>query len=196
LPWRGSLRSGARSAGASPPLGFQDRSSTALADCRSAWIGAVEVDVLERLGEIRRPIAGETDARGVDAVRAALSRLFSAFVVHPQENPRYEGQGRSKLVDVGHDLMIELVVHERALEAMTSGCSRSSAASRWQGTIKASALPPGSRTRPRGGPSPPPRPPPTPPFPGASSADARARRSRPARRRRTRRRTAPLPTAR
>ena len=73
--------------------------------------------MLERLGEIRRAIAGEiTDAGGVDAVRAALSRLFSAFVLHPQESPHYEGQGRSEPVDVGHDLMIELVVHERALE--------------------------------------------------------------------------------
>jgi hypothetical protein len=40
--------------------------------------------VLERLADIRRAIAGEiTDADGVDAVRAALARLFKGFVIHP-----------------------------------------------------------------------------------------------------------------
>ena len=45
-------------------------------------------------------------------MRAALSRLFSAFVLHPH----YEGQRRSELLDVDLDFMIELVVNERALE--------------------------------------------------------------------------------
>lgn len=40
--------------------------------------------MLRRLTEIRRAVAGEiTDAQGVDAVRAALARLFKGFVIHP-----------------------------------------------------------------------------------------------------------------
>ncbi len=46
--------------------------------------GDAEEDVLRRLTEIRRAVAGEiTDAQGVDAVRAALARLFKGFVIHP-----------------------------------------------------------------------------------------------------------------
>ena len=60
-----------------------------------------ERDTLAMLAEIRKEIAGEIQtAAGVDAVRAALSRLFSALIVHPQRNPRYEGEGRSELLDV------------------------------------------------------------------------------------------------
>jgi DNA invertase Pin-like site-specific DNA recombinase len=70
-----------------------------------------EQDTLALLAEIRKAIAGEVKtAAGVDAVRAALSRLFSAFILHPQQNPRYEGQARSELVDVDQGHMIELQV--------------------------------------------------------------------------------------
>jgi hypothetical protein len=75
-----------------------------------------EREVLERLADIRRTIGGEIqDAEGVDAVRAALSRLFSAFILHPERNSRYKGQGRSELVGAGPELMIELRVREQAL---------------------------------------------------------------------------------
>jgi DNA invertase Pin-like site-specific DNA recombinase len=81
-----------------------------------------EHDILDRLAQIRRAISGEiTDAAGVDAVRAALSRLFSAFVLHPQQNPRYQGQGRSELIDVDDILMIELAVHDHALVGYNGG---------------------------------------------------------------------------
>jgi hypothetical protein len=71
---------------------------------------------LGRLGEIRRAIAGEiTDAGGVDAVRRALSRLFSAFVSTPRRTLATRVRG-ARNSSTGHDLMIELVVHERALE--------------------------------------------------------------------------------
>jgi hypothetical protein len=51
----------------------------------------------------------------VDAVRAALSRLFGAFIVHHQRNPRYQGQGRSELVDVDQGHKIELQVRPAVL---------------------------------------------------------------------------------
>jgi site-specific DNA recombinase len=54
-----------------------------------------EQELLERLGEIRRAIAGEvSDAASTEAVRAALSRLFDRFIIHPAENPRYGRQRR------------------------------------------------------------------------------------------------------
>jgi Recombinase/Recombinase zinc beta ribbon domain len=75
-----------------------------------------ESEVLEMLAVIRKSMAGEIQtAVGADAVRAALSRLFSRFILHPRRNPRYEGRGRSELVDAGDELMIELQVRERAL---------------------------------------------------------------------------------
>jgi hypothetical protein len=75
-----------------------------------------ERDVLEMLADIRKSMAGEIQtAVGAEAVRAALSRLFSGFSLHPRRNPRYEGRGRSELVDAGDELMIELQVRERAL---------------------------------------------------------------------------------
>ena len=61
------------------------------------------------------PSPARSPRDGVDAVRAALTRLFSVFVLHPQQSPKYDGTGRSELVDVDAEFMIELVVHERAL---------------------------------------------------------------------------------
>ena len=59
-----------------------------------------EADGFAQLAEIRKAIAGEVkSAADVDAVRAALSRLFDGFVLHPQQGARYEGQGRAELVD-------------------------------------------------------------------------------------------------
>jgi hypothetical protein len=59
------------------------RASEADAETENPF-GDAEEEVLCQLTEIRRAIAGEiTDAEGVDAVRAALARLFKAFVIHP-----------------------------------------------------------------------------------------------------------------
>jgi DNA invertase Pin-like site-specific DNA recombinase len=75
-----------------------------------------EQNVVEMLADIRRSMAGEIQtAVGADAVRAALSRLFSDFILHPQKGARYKGQGRSELVDAGDELMIELRVREHTL---------------------------------------------------------------------------------
>jgi hypothetical protein len=89
-----------------------ERLTAAMADVERDDVRAdAEQDTLALVAEIRRQIAGEIQtAAGVDAVRAALSRLFSAFIVHPQYKPRYEGQGRSELVDVDQGHMIELQV--------------------------------------------------------------------------------------
>jgi hypothetical protein len=84
---------------------------------RDSTLLDAEQEVLALLGDIRTTIAGEiSDAGGVDTVRAALSRLFSSLVLHPQQSPKYEGSGRAELVDVDHHLMIELVVRDTVLE--------------------------------------------------------------------------------
>jgi hypothetical protein len=70
-----------------------------------------EQETLERLGEIRRAMAGEIkDAEGAESARAALSRLFSRFVLHPRPGARFEGSGRAELVDVADRYMIELEI--------------------------------------------------------------------------------------
>lgn len=81
-----------------------------------------EQETYELLADVRRAIAGEVnDAAGVDAVRAALSRLFDRFILHPADRPKYalpqhtgEGvAGTAPLLDVeGH--VIELWVREQA----------------------------------------------------------------------------------
>jgi site-specific DNA recombinase len=54
------------------------------AETGNPLFGDAEEEVLRRLTEIRRAVAGEiSDADGVDAVRAALARLFKGFVIHP-----------------------------------------------------------------------------------------------------------------
>ena len=94
-----------------------ERMTSAMADVeRDDELADAEQDTLALLAEIRKEIAGEIQtAAGVDAVRAALSRLFSAFIVHPHWNPRYEGQGRSELVDVDQGHMIELQIRPAVL---------------------------------------------------------------------------------
>lgn len=56
----------------------------------------VEGDVLNKLTDLRRAVAGEVrDAEGLDAVRAALTRLFEGFTVHhrPDRDPGDEPIG-------------------------------------------------------------------------------------------------------
>jgi hypothetical protein len=91
------------------------RKSEAAVEQDSAVLDA-EQETLERLAEIRRAMAGEIhDAESADAVRAALSRLFSKFVLHPHQGARFEGKGRAELVDVADSYMIELDVRPQAL---------------------------------------------------------------------------------
>jgi hypothetical protein len=51
----------------------------------------------------------------VDAVCAAITRVFEGFVLHPQRAARYQGTGRAELVDVDHSYMVEFTVREEAL---------------------------------------------------------------------------------
>ena len=70
-----------------------------------------EADTLRRLSDIRAAIAGEVkDADGLDAVRAALSRLFERFVIrHQTERVHVE-------LIVAPRLVIEPIVREQAVE--------------------------------------------------------------------------------
>ena len=86
-----------------------------------------EREMLERLTEIRRAIAGEVNAsEGVDAVRAALSRLFEGFVV------RRGFPGRVHVELVSEALWIDPIVRERSVggEALRP-VLRAESASRW-----------------------------------------------------------------
>lgn len=68
----------------------------------------IEAGLLERLAQIRAALAGQvTDAAGVDAVRAALMRVFDRFVLH-------EGRAeeRANLDLIGEGYWIEPVTSE------------------------------------------------------------------------------------
>jgi site-specific DNA recombinase len=89
-------------------------------------VSDAEQDTLERLAEIRRAIAGEIeDAEGVEAVRAALTRLFDRFILHPREGAVYgrrkpedpppEGPKQVPIVEVD-EYSIELWIKEQVLE--------------------------------------------------------------------------------
>lgn len=77
----------------------------------------LEQEALAALAEIRQAIAGEVaHAHGVDGVRAALARLFEAFVV------RDAGPGQrvhAELAWLG-GLVLEPVVREEAIDAVTT----------------------------------------------------------------------------
>ena len=83
---------------------------------RDAAFDDAEQELLERLAEIRRSITGEINAADdVDAVRAAITRVFEGFVLHPQRGARYQGSGRAELVDVDDSYMVEFTVREDVL---------------------------------------------------------------------------------
>jgi len=70
-----------------------------------------EADTLRRLSELRALIAGEVnDADGLEAVRAALTRMFEQFVIRRQ-SPRVHVE-----LIVAPQLVIEPVVREQAVE--------------------------------------------------------------------------------
>jgi hypothetical protein len=71
----------------------------------------VEAETLRRLAAIRSAIIGEIhDAAGIDAVRAALSRLFDGFIVH-RGTP-----DRAAQVELIGKVWIEPLVREEAIE--------------------------------------------------------------------------------
>jgi hypothetical protein len=71
-----------------------------------------EAETLRLLSGVRRAIAGEVrDAEGIDAVRAALSRLFERFVLHGGIPSR----AHVELIREG--FWIEPIVREQAVEA-------------------------------------------------------------------------------
>jgi hypothetical protein len=76
----------------------------------------VESQTLRRITEIRAAIAGEiTDADGVDAVRAALARLFERFEIR-----RRADRVHIELAWLGDGgLLIEPVVREQVIEGYT-----------------------------------------------------------------------------
>jgi hypothetical protein len=73
-----------------------------------------EAETLRLLSGVRRAIAGEVrDAEGIDAVRAALSRLFERFVLH-------EGiPSRAHVELIREGFWIEPIVREQAVEGYT-----------------------------------------------------------------------------
>jgi len=88
----------------------------------------VEEQTLRRLADIRQAIAGEIkDAEGLEAVRAALARLFEGFVLHRLDEDgklklgpnvlagEQPEQVRSELL-AGSQFVIELRVREEAIE--------------------------------------------------------------------------------
>ena len=85
-----------------------------------------ERETLERLVEIRRAIAGEVkDAEGIEAVRAALVRLFDRFIIHPAGNVRIGRQSRDEPIPDGPNVrpvldvdgyVIEVWIREQMLE--------------------------------------------------------------------------------
>lgn len=78
----------------------QEREVESWADVRDT-----EAETLRRLAEIRKAIAGEVkDADGIEAVRAALLRLFERFIVHVDHKTR---QGR-----------IESIVRDEAVQTV------------------------------------------------------------------------------
>lgn len=84
-----------------------------------------EQETLQRLADIRRAIAGEVeDAEGVEAVRAALTRLFDGFILHPRVGAKYgpqkrgeahDGPDQAPVLDVA-DFSIELWIRESVLQ--------------------------------------------------------------------------------
>ena len=100
----------------------------------SSWgeVRDVEEDALRRLAEIRQAIAGEIqDAEGLEAVRAALTRLFESFTVHrTRPNPTVERTDKrpdpDNLAFIAHGdssgryLILEPHPHQRVARATTS----------------------------------------------------------------------------
>jgi hypothetical protein len=87
-------------------LAEQQRDAEGWGELRDA-----EADTLRRISEIRALIAGEIKgAEGLDAVRAALARMFEHFVI------RRQTQRVNVELIVAPQLVIEPVVRERAIE--------------------------------------------------------------------------------
>ena len=76
--------------------------------------------MLAKLADLRRAIAGEVqDAKGLDAVRAAMERLFDRLVLHPHGSDWFNHDDVKPSMRIGESLEtvmhIELVVKESAI---------------------------------------------------------------------------------
>ncbi|HEX9967923.1 MAG TPA: recombinase family protein [Solirubrobacterales bacterium] len=77
-------------------------------------LAGIEAGLLERLAGIRAALAGQvTDAAGVDAVRAALMRVFDRFVLH-----KGRAEGRANLDLIGDGYWIEPITSEEVIAAL------------------------------------------------------------------------------
>ncbi|HVS99842.1 MAG TPA: hypothetical protein VHE08_04935 [Solirubrobacterales bacterium] len=82
-------------------------------------LAGIETGLLERLVHIRAALAGQvTDAAGVDAVRAALMRVFDRFVLHDGPPER-----RANLDLIGEGWWIEPVTSEEAIAKLAGNGS-------------------------------------------------------------------------
>jgi site-specific DNA recombinase len=89
-----------------------DRLRARLAEIEStAALGDAEAEVMEQLAHIRAAVAGQISApANVQAVRAALERLFDRFLFHPE----LPAKAHVELIDSRY--WIEPVLSERAIE--------------------------------------------------------------------------------
>lgn len=83
-----------------------------LAEAESgAAIGDAEAEIVEQLAQIRAAVAGQISApANVEAVRAALERLFDRFLFHPE----LPAQAHVELIDSRY--WIEPILSDRAIE--------------------------------------------------------------------------------
>jgi site-specific DNA recombinase len=81
-----------------------------------AELSDVEQATFERLSEVRRVIAGETEGE-IDSVRVALGRIFEQFVLHRVDSASAPKRLHAELAMVGDGgFVIEPVVREEAIE--------------------------------------------------------------------------------
>lgn len=79
-----------------------------------------EREALQKLSEIRAAIVGEVRAgEGVEAVRAALARLFSSFVLHRDTSSSAPTQVHAELLGAA-GFVIEPVIRDEAIEHFSS----------------------------------------------------------------------------
>jgi hypothetical protein len=93
--------------------GARDRLAAQLAEVEAGpSLAGLEAHLVGRLAQVRAAIAGEVrEAEGVEAVRAALMRLFDHFILH---GGRPEGEAHLELIGDGY--WIEPVVSDQAIE--------------------------------------------------------------------------------
>lgn len=79
-----------------------------------------EREALRQLAAIRAAIVGEVrEAEGVDAVRAALARMFERFVLHRKDSPSAPTQLHAELAMGAPGYLIEPVIRPEAIEHLS-----------------------------------------------------------------------------